>query len=213
MNRSIYPMLAVFALTLPVIAGAQDPRHSGQDTGVQPPALPLPMPGYPMPFPGPRPWLSGQGYGGAPFGPDRFMPPGQWPQDAPGNGDANQGGGMPPPWAQTSTSLRISREATPEAYQLRIAPGDGKTADIQVTPSGRGLTISRASDAQTTEERSFDDGRGYMKRFSFSSGAVSRRIPMPPDADIGAMSREESNGVVLIRIPRRTHDGGATARP
>jgi HSP20 family molecular chaperone IbpA len=109
--------------------------------------------------------------------------------------------------------LRISRQVTPEAYLLRIAPGDGKTTDIQVTPSGRAVTISRASDAQTTEERSFDDGRGYMKSFSFASGAVSRRIPLPPDADMSAMTREESDGVVLIRIPRQSSDGGGQPRP
>jgi len=181
MYRYTRPMLAVLALALPLIAGAQDqPRQqgpAGQTVPTQPsPGEPLPMPDHPMmPFEAP-PWMPGPGFGRSPFGPEPSMP----------------------------APLRIRRQVTPDAYLLRIAPGDGKTADIQVTPRGRVLEISRTSGSETTEERSFDEGRGYLRSFSYSSGSTSRRIPVPPDADVSAMTREESDGTILIRIPRRS---------
>ena len=142
------------------------------------------------------------------------MPPGPPPEGAPDAGKAQGGSAMSPPWpgGTSAAPLRIRRQVTPEAYLLRIAPGDGKTADIQVTPSGRALEISRISGSQTSEERSFDDGRGYMRSFSYSSGSTNRRIPMPPDADMAAMSREESDGTILIRIPRQSRRGSPDQR-
>ena len=138
------------------------------------------------------------------------MPPPPLPEGMPDAG-APEGGAeaMQPPGFgyMPAAPLRISRQVTPDAYLLRITPGDGKTADVQVTPRGRVLEISRATGSETTEERSFDDGRGYMKSFSYSSGSTSRRIPVPPDADLSAMTREESDGTVLIRIPRQSARG------
>jgi HSP20 family molecular chaperone IbpA len=103
--------------------------------------------------------------------------------------------------------LRVTREVTEDAYLVRILVGDGKTDEIQVTPLGRSLAISRTADAQTLQEDTFDDGRGYQRSFSYSRGAESRRLGLPPDADLGSMTREVSNGTITLRIPRSARRG------
>ena len=103
--------------------------------------------------------------------------------------------------------LRVTREVTEDAYLVRILVGDGKTDEVQVTPFGRSLAISRSADAQTLQEDSFDEGRGYQRSFSYSRGAVSRRLGLPPDADLSGMTREVSDGTITLRIPRTARRG------
>ena len=103
--------------------------------------------------------------------------------------------------------LRVTREVTEDAYLVRILVGDGKAEEVQVTPLGRSLAISRSADAQTEQEERFDDGRGYQRSFSYSRGAVSRRLGLPPDADLSGMSREVSDGTITLRIPRSARQG------
>lgn len=114
-------------------------------------------------------------------------------------------------WAErpdlTPGQLRITREVTDQAYLVHILVGDGKTEDVQVTPRGRSVAISRRADAQTLQEENFDDGRGYQRTFSFSRGAVSRRIALPPDADLAAMTQEVKDGIITLRIPRSANRG------
>jgi hypothetical protein len=85
---------------------------------------------------------------------------------------------------------------------VRIRSGDGTTADIQATPTGRGLAISRGAQAETQEEQSFDEGRGYRRSFSFSQGRASRFLSVPRDADLSRMTREDKDGEVILSIPR-----------
>jgi hypothetical protein len=204
MYPRIRQMLAVLALALPSIASAQgqplDPGSTSQDN----PAQALPMPYSPRSFPMP-PWMPGPGF-------DPFMPPSQHPADSATRGVEQRP--LPLPWSEPGApvSLRIRRQVTPDAYLLRVTPGDGKTADIQITPRDRTLEIGRVSGAQTTEERSFDDGRGYMSSYRYSSSSTSRRIRVPPDADMAAMTREESDGTILIRIPRQSSRGRSEKR-
>lgn len=103
--------------------------------------------------------------------------------------------------------LRILREVTDDAYLVHIQVGDGKTDEVQVTPQGRSLAISRSTDAQTLQEDSFDEGRGYRRSFSFSRGALSRRVGLPPDANPAAMTREVKDGTITLRIPRSARRG------
>lgn len=103
--------------------------------------------------------------------------------------------------------LRVTRELAGDAYLVHILVGDGKTEEVQVTPLGRSLAISRSADAQTEQEESFDDGRGYQRSYSFSRGAVSRRLSLPPDADLNGMTRETKEGTITLHIPRAAGRG------
>jgi HSP20 family molecular chaperone IbpA len=78
-----------------------------------------------------------------------------------------------------------------------------KAEEIQVDVDGRSLRISRDTSAKMSREDNFDDGRGYMRSFSYSSGRSNRRIPLPSDADGAAMQRQDSPEQVRILIPRR----------
>lgn len=103
--------------------------------------------------------------------------------------------------------LRVTREMTEDAYLVRILVGDGKTDEVQITPLGRSLAISRSADTQTEQEERFDDGRGYQRSFSYSRGAASRRLGLPPDADLSGMTREVADGTITLRIPRTARRG------
>ncbi len=78
-----------------------------------------------------------------------------------------------------------------------------KAEDIQVEIKGNTLRLSRDISAQETREETLGDGQGYLRSYSFSSGRSSQRLPLPPDADGGAMRREENAERVRIIIPRR----------
>lgn len=99
--------------------------------------------------------------------------------------------------------LRFTQTQTAEGYILDI-PLDGmKAEDIQVEIKGNTLRLSRDISAQETREETLGDGQGYLRSYSFSSGRSSQRLPLPPDADGGAMRREENAERVRIIIPRR----------
>lgn len=147
--------------------------HAAPRLGSPPAAHATPAPERTAPFG--EPWMPPPGLEGAPGGPRDWGRPG---------------------------GLRISREATQDTYLIRIDIGDAKPEDIQISPVGRGLAISRKSEALTEREDSFDDGRGYRRSFSFARGTSSRRLPLPPDADPAGMTREVSDKAIVLRIPR-----------
>jgi HSP20 family molecular chaperone IbpA len=101
----------------------------------------------------------------------------------------------------------VSVETTDDAYLISIDTAGASPEGVQVSPAGRGLSISRSTDEQTVQEDSFDDGRGYRRSFSFSRGSSSRRIPLPPDADVTKMTRENAEDAVRLRIPRLSGQG------
>lgn len=158
---------------------------SGAEAGGSPPSPRGPN-GEPVPFGAPY---------GYPYGPPPFSRWGDRPGAMPGQ-------------------LRVTREVTDDAYVVHILVSDGKTEEVQVTPLGRSLAISRSADSETVQEDSFDEGRGYQRSFSFSRGAVSRRIPLPMDADLANMTREAKDGTITLRIPRSARQGwGPGYRP
>jgi hypothetical protein len=103
--------------------------------------------------------------------------------------------------------MRLSREATEEAYILRIAVGEGQAQRVQVSPltgpRRQGLAISSTSESQVVQEDTLAGGRGYQRSFGFSRGSMNRRIPVPQDADLAKMTREDLSNTVVITIPRR----------
>lgn len=172
---------------------AQTPANP--DPGSFPPPVPhySSPPEFPAPpdFPAPPGYMSPGGYGFQPPPPPDFSAPPTMP--GPDRGGQGRVGGP----------LRFNQSVTPEGYVLEI-PLDGmKAEEIQVDVDGRSLRISRDTSAKMSREDNFDDGRGYMRSFSYSSGRSSRRIPLPPDADGAAMQRQDSPEQVRILIPRR----------
>ena len=208
---------AALLLSLPVATQAQS-ETSGAPAGSAQYGAPGYGYGYPPPYPfppagmmppGAAPWSQGPWgeqpprRGGYPQGGD----PG-WLQSEPGGPMAPETGAPGPSRAPGAVpaampgQLRIMRKVTDDAYLVRIMVGEGKTGEVQVTPMGRGLAISRTAEAETVQEDTFGDGRGYQRSFSFSRGSLSRRIGLPPDADLAHMTREESGGNIVLRIPR-----------
>lgn len=109
------------------------------------------------------------------------------------------GPGLP----RTRGPLRFNQTQTDEGYILDI-PLDGmKAEEIQVEIVANSLRLSRDISAQETREETIGDGQGYLRSYSFSSGRSSQRLPLPPDADGGAMRREDNAERVRIIIPRR----------
>ena len=179
-------LLAGLVLLAPPLALAQTPAAPGYG-----PASP-PMQGYPPPlpdFPAPPGFMGPGGYDFQPP-PDFSVPPGM---SAPKLGVPSHFGGP----------LRLNQSVTAEGYVLEIPLEGMKAEEIQVDVEGRSLRISRDTSAKTSREDRFDDGRGYQRSYSFSSGRTSRRLPLPPDADGAAMQRQDSADQVRILIPRR----------
>lgn len=193
-------LLAGLVLLAPALALAQTPAAPGYGPaappaqgypppgqGYQPPVqgFPPPLADYPAP-----PGFTGPGGYGFPSPPDFPVPPGM---SAPERGMPGRPGGP----------LRFNQSVTAEGYVLEIPLEGMKAEEIQVDVEGRALRISRDTSAKTTREDSFDEGRGYQRSYSFSSGRTSRRISLPPDADGAAMQRQDSADQVRILIPRR----------
>ena len=100
--------------------------------------------------------------------------------------------------------FRISRKASEDAYTLTIELEGMTPEEVQVRTQGQWILISRKSSAQQVQQDSFDKGRGYMQSFSYSSGRTSQRLSVPRDGDLSAMSREDGESSIYIRIPRRS---------
>ena len=141
---------------------------------------------------------------GRPF-PDRAGEGRGWtpPSGPPASGpDSYQGGfGRGGPTGQ-SGGLRMDRSATDDAYLLNIQLSGIKPAEVQVRAQGPWVLISRTSSAQSNDEETMSDGRGYRRSFSYSSGSMSRRFALPPDADGSAMQRQDADDAIHISIPR-----------
>jgi HSP20 family molecular chaperone IbpA len=103
--------------------------------------------------------------------------------------------------------LRIARDATPDAYLVRIGIGNAKPEEVQINLAGRNLIIALHSDARTLQEEAGPDGRGYRRSYSFAQGSMSRRLALPPDADAARMTKSVADGTILLSIPRRSAAG------
>lgn len=178
-----YPPFGYGYPPAPAGMGDSSPGTDGSEAGMGDQA-----PGYPPFGPGyGGPGYGGPGYGGPGFGGPRY------------GGSPGYGGGYGGP----SGPLQISRQATEDAYIIEIQLDGLKPDEIQVTTQGNWISIGKKQSQQEVREDSFDQGRGYSRSYSFSSGSASRRFNVPRDADMQGMTREESEGVLRIVIPRR----------
>jgi HSP20 family molecular chaperone IbpA len=104
---------------------------------------------------------------------------------------------------QRSGGLRVSQTMTDDAYVLEI-PLEGQSPEsIHIEARGQGLLIRRDSSTEMTEESQLDQGRGYSRRYSYSTGRQSRRLSVPRDADLAALTREDSAELIRVSIPRQ----------
>jgi HSP20 family molecular chaperone IbpA len=162
-----------------------------------------------------------QGYG-APQLPPYAMPP-MGPYDFPGmpgaqpvpeGAEGAQTYPVPPDNGQSPPNggLGLKQEMTDEAYILVIELNGQDPSEVDVSARGNLLLVTSRSTAETRSSQSFDDGRGYQRSWSWSSGQRSRRLPVPPDADLGMMRREQDDEQIRITIPRRQAQGDSMQR-
>jgi len=101
------------------------------------------------------------------------------------------------------SGFRVSRATSDDAYTLTIALDGADPERVQIRTQGHWLLLSRTHAAQQIQKDSFDGGRRLMRSFSYSSGITNRRLAVPPDGILSAMSREDGKDSIRIRIPRR----------
>ncbi len=108
--------------------------------------------------------------------------------------------------------MRLTQHRSDEAYTLDIELNGLDPAQVQIVPAGSGLVIVAEQSAQTDRTETFADGRGFRRSYSWSGGSQMKRLPVPPDGDLQAMLREDSDGGILIVIPRLAAASGAPAQ-
>ncbi|MEY6432261.1 hypothetical protein ABC977_07535 [Thioalkalicoccus limnaeus] len=203
------------------------PYGPGPAPGYRPPAGYGPPPGYGAPWGDAPPFDSGSPFDqippfgrplpGDPAGLDSTWPsgyaaePGEGldpsfgPGPIPGGPPGMTPGrfGPPAPMRARTADLNFNQLVTDDAYVLEIHVDGQWPEAIQIEPRGQGLLIRRASSTRTTDQRTFDDGRGYAHRYSYASGTMARRLPVPPDGDLTALTREDGPDLIRVSIPRR----------
>lgn len=200
-DQPVAPQAAPEGLDLPAAPGPFDAGSPSYGYGPPPPTT-EPAPGAPP---------SGYGRGSPPPG---FFGPG-----APFSGP--EGYGMPPAgfpggrygYGSDRPGMQVSRRTTEDAYLLDIQLRGMRPDEVQVRAQGRWITIDRVSSAQEVREEQLDQGRGYARSFSYSSGTASRRMTLPPDADTSAMQREDGESSIRIRFPRTERGFGYGTPP
>ncbi len=118
------------------------------------------------------------------------------PADAPARGAAHA---SPRPHPG---QIRMRQERTEDQYLLIIDLEGLPPERVEVRPFGRSLMVRTRIDARTHRSESFDDGRGYRESYRVSTGSRTRRLPVPPDADLAGLERVDSKQQVRVIIPR-----------
>jgi len=184
-------------LLAPGLVGAWTPYGTGAYGSGAEPDYPYPAPGAQTP--GTFSGQPGAGTETSPSPPEYSYPP-YGPPPGMGRGFP----GMAAPRMGPSGGMQISREATPEAYVLTIHLRDVKPAQVQIQTHGQWMRISEVGSQQQVQRDTFDQGRGYVHSYSYSSGSASRQFSVPWDGDLSAMKREDSGDTIRVTIPRKT---------
>jgi len=180
----------------PALAGAWTPYGAG---GYGPGAEPD------YPYLGPQAQTPGtfRGQPGAAGKASPYPPEYSYPAYGPPPGMGPGFPGRAGPGMGRSGGMQISREATPEAYVLTIHLRGIKPEQVQIQTQGQWMRISEVGSQQQIQEDTFDQGRGYMHSYSYSSGSASRQFSVPGDGDLSAMKREDSADTIRVTIPRK----------
>ncbi|MBK1647866.1 hypothetical protein CKO36_04450 [Rhabdochromatium marinum] len=97
----------------------------------------------------------------------------------------------------------LIKDMTDAGYRLtiRLTPQQ-QPQDIKIEARGHSLIIRSAQTQITRSEQSPTQGRGYSRHFSVSSRRFQRRIRVPADANLSAMTRSDENQAVVVILPR-----------
>jgi len=145
------------------------------------------------------PYAPGWGYPDPSSAPAPFPGPGY---ARPGWGE--QGPSFDRPPARQPVVMHLSRSADAENYYIDVELSGLEPKDIKVWTEGRWVIFGRDRSTQQTDETTYDEGRGYARSFSYSTGNTSRRLTLPRDAEVSGLRRDDSEGTIRITIPRRT---------
>lgn len=169
-------------------AGAEMPPY--QSNAGRAPSSGAPGSGYP-------PYPAGPAFPRAPYDYATPMPGAPF-----GSGIAPPDGAAESPRIGGPPRFSLSRSSTSDAYIIDIRLDDMEPTQLQVDVQGPWIRIGRQDTREDMREERFDDGRGFVRSYSYSSGSNSRRISLPRDADPDAMRREDAGNSVRIIIPR-----------
>ncbi|NEV64018.1 hypothetical protein [Thiorhodococcus minor] len=98
--------------------------------------------------------------------------------------------------------LDVARRMEGDDYLIDIRVENIEPDRIEIRPGRRGLVVSYDKSVKVDREDQLPAGAGYRRSYSISHGVITRRIGLPADAELDAMAREESDGHILLRIPR-----------
>lgn len=153
-------------------------------------------PGYQPYRPGhPRAWTAYDQAGSEGFQPQPAQPPN--PSRSPLGAPARER-----PRLQGQPRFQISRDLTQDSYILDIRLDGMAPGELQVDTQGHWIRLGRNETREQVQEESLDDGRGYMRSYSYSTGITRQRFRLPQDADPSAMSRVDGEDSVRITVPR-----------
>ncbi|MEJ1298442.1 MAG: Hsp20/alpha crystallin family protein [Candidatus Sedimenticola sp. (ex Thyasira tokunagai)] len=118
-----------------------------------------------------------------------------------------------PPWSQgymgsgsshnfqrhSGSHIQIRNYNVPGGYQVQITVSGRSPDSIRISVQPGQLILQ---ESRSNEERHHNQGsRGYFHSWS----SMSQRIPLPRDADIEGMTRQNSEGTITLTIPRRQY--------
>lgn len=120
----------------------------------------------------------------------------------------------PPLLAPPRVRLDIARRIQDDVYLIDVRVEGLAPDQILVRPAGRALVIGYSRERRTDRRDTLPADAGYRTSRSISRGVMSRRLALPPDADLSRLSREVRDGHLLIRVPRiQTAPGGWPLMP
>lgn len=197
------PWSVTLLVAVPALAWAWSSPHA--------PEMPLPgsyfgYPGaYPQPYgmPVPPAWPEYPGGWMGPGSASELPPPpaGEAATGAPLGSDW-RGYGRPLGAMPMIPRLDVSRRMEGDDYVIDIRVENIEPDRIKIRPGRRGLVVSYDKSVQVDREDQLPAGAGYRRSYSISHGVTTRRIGLPADAKLDAMTREEADGHILLRIPR-----------
>ena len=99
-------------------------------------------------------------------------------------------------WWRNSGNLRIDVEDNPDSYSLTASLPGFEPNDVDISITGRTVTVSAESKAETDKT---EDSYVLRERYS---GSLIRRLILPGAVDAANGTSEFKNGVLTISLPK-----------